>query len=199
MTVPNVLQDYGVNDVLQRRYNVAGGAPAPTIAPEVMPVIPGATFELDQYRLAGIRLCGAGLLVTGLAGQNSQLLLANPDGSGVSIIVEDGAFSSAGSNTILALLPRSLSGIVANSIPRDTAWGIPAATRGTAAIVSLQQTAVPADARPIHFITTSAYTFVRIGVVLRPGYTLLCYADVTGTALYGSLRWSERRLQPAEL
>lgn len=201
MTMPNLINDWGLNEVLRRRYNVQEGAPAPTMAMETFPVVDVGPFTPELNYLAGWRLCGGVAIVAAAVGFPSQIMLRNPASSRVLAIIDDFTCITAGAGIFLALYPGELVGALgaANSVPLDTRYQLPAVTTLTTCILSIDNTVASAVGNRNFDFLTAGVDKKRPGpIVLTPGFTFVAYGDANNANLYGSLRWRERRMLPGE-
>lgn len=102
-----------VNEVLSGRYNailhkllsMKEGAPAPTLAPEILPVIVLEDDRPEWAFLAGERLLSVSHQQAGGVGLAPFLALTNPVGSGVILVIEQVIFSVQGGSSSLSLPP----------------------------------------------------------------------------------------------
>ena len=204
MTVPNLINDWGLNEVLRRRYNVQEGAPAPTMAMETFPVVEVGPFTPELEFLAGWRRCGSRGLISLNAGNPSQLFLSNPVDSRTIAVIDAVQVAYSGSDTELALYAGYLVGSLGavQSVPLDTRFGLPAVTTISSLVCSGENAAAAAAARRAFDympVTTNQVDKIRPGpIILSPGYTLMLGTTANNVSLFASFRWRERRMLPTE-
>lgn len=202
----NGINDWGINQFLQRRLNITDApAPASTLAPEVMPVVQVMPPSQEDAFLRGERLCAAATAVGALAANYSVVTLFNPVGSGILVLVDDVILNS-GSTTfsMLCYLERVQLPTFATqgSGVRDSRWGL--ATNRSAAVFAAGQTATAPNIAWIYFarpqvVAGLAPSRYNLGCVLTPGTMLLLFPEIVNASQNSTIFWRERPAQPSEL
>ena len=207
----NEIQVGGYNGLLNKLLSMKEGAPAPTLAPEIL-----AGFILENDRpewafLKGERLMGLVATQTTVADQR-VLALCNPVGSGLLVVVDQAncMLDDAG-NAVERILwcvgNSTLPGNIFGPQPRDSRIMLPAfvgaATSpvfagslvGAGGYFGIQHDLIGSP------LATGATTLSRLmsPVVLAPGSALGVVNSVAGTmTMFASWHWRERVLDPAE-
>jgi len=104
MALFNEILEGGLNFGLQRRLGIAGGAPAPTLAPEVMPAfLLGESQFAELFFHQGWRRWQTCASVGPVAGQLSRMKLRVPDAATSSLVVVEHVVVSSTVATIITL------------------------------------------------------------------------------------------------
>ena len=198
------------NEILQGRYNLIlskllgmkAGAPAPTLATDL---VAGFTLEDDApewYALSGGRLCmGQGALAAGGAGNRSQIQLRNAGSSGMIVRLE--AILCASTAAVFGFPVRRFNGTLT----------------GTSAVVGLRDTRV--QQTPAASVltqnnaaaqgTTQGVIFPSFGIaglysgtwiwpiVLGPATGIMVDPGADNQDLQAVFIWRERAAEPSEL
>jgi len=190
--------------LLARLFPVKGGTIAPSIAPELQPVVQVQTFEPEMYYLKGEKICWSTGNVAASVGNFSVMHLENPAGSNVLGIIEAIELMTT-TNRIqyIGIANAAHTAAASNGAAvRDTRWpGGGTAPSTDEATVQLYSGAIAA------IISSAAYTvrtlanesLIReIPIVLGPGMTLEIRQDVVNADLRASFVWRERSFELSE-
>jgi len=194
--------------LLTRKFNITGGAPAPQLTPEI-----GCNLSLEVgeegHILQSEYLCSGRFFTTGNAGQSGSIQLTNPVGSNILLVVEQ-------------IVAQALSAVVngINCGILNTAGPPNTATAGDVVIVDTRVASVGAYTRlPTGRVTGGVNTpptvvqpnlfhsrnavgvpyVYSLGVVLAPGWGVnLVQIDLAGS-MNGFFRWREVPLAAGEV
>ena len=200
MTLFNQFEDKGqLAQVLQRRFNMTGSAPAPAIAPELFP---GLTYENDRpewgfYKneiYAGVRVS-----LSAVAGQYSAMQLYLPSTANAICVITEimhmgGTF---GCNVQRA------QGISAGVAPwtavatqaADFRYG---ASRTQTICERYQAAGAPLGNGTIERIAGSGQQLHQ-PIIISPGTAMLLATDIVNSPIDVCIRWYERTAMPGEL
>ncbi len=188
--------------MLARLFRVQGGnAAAPTLAPEVMPVIEVNPIDPTVKYLVGIRRCTySHTLAAAGAGTFATYEVNNPLNSGMLVTIKR-VWVFAASPSWRAYVSRMGTGLPTVATPAfaDTRWYGPTITTETPqARVQAQATgAGPADVRVIGLVPPAVGVY-DIDVVLDPGSWFGMNAQTANVAGTLGIQWEERKLAPDE-
>lgn len=198
MTIPNVINDFGVNELLRRRYNVVESGPAPSLAPEISPIISAAPYTPEQDLYSGWYLAAGLSIAPALAGSWGRTRLANPPGSAVIAVVESLILHGNGVDLrVYRTLGDPLSNADVGSL-RD--FRNRAAARETALTLTNEASGSFPIFSTIFYVPGSPQRYhLQVPIVLAPGTGLGVIADQQSAAFAVTYVWRERRAQPAEL
>lgn len=204
MSEYNGIQEGGANSVLARRLNTEAGAPAPNLAPEVLPIIPALEYTPDLDYWAGVRRCAGYAITSAVAGNYSGIRLRNPVASRTIIVVNFGIVRGSPTGISIGLLPitNNLASGATNSIPVDTRIPTSTATTQTVGILSSGVAGTPSfttSGRAAINLNNPADKDIEFGWVLGPGTALDIWSDVVNISIAASLSWTERTLNSNEL
>jgi len=203
----NEVQVGRFNGILHKLFSMKEGAPSPTLAPDIIPVLPLEVDRPEWAFLGGVRLGGGGTRVGPVAGQLPQLQLYNPAGSNTLVVVTKVIVSSA--TAVAATEIRTgfgrapLASSSGNLGPRD---GRNAPLVGviptTAQLRLTTAVAVPSIFFPLAFIILPANPFpleLEPNVILDPdsGYTV--FSSLANSDLAVGFEWYERSLEASEV
>jgi len=184
------IQDLGQR--LARRLGMQTPNPAPTLAPEIMPVLDVEPYRQEHPFLGGMKIASGTGTVTAAAGDYTRFNLVNPVGSGMLVFVDYADVLSTSSGVWALQVTAAVIAVTQSTVANDTRWGT-SATRQTAAAWGYQLT----GAAPIgtgRMFTTSAGT-VRTWepeIVLRPGTSLTWLSFALAASTEVNIRWRER-------
>lgn len=201
----NEINDGGINQFLRQRLNIVDQAvPAGSLAPEVFPVIDAKPATLADEWLRQVLLCaGNGYSGPPGAATYNYIRLANLATSGMIVEVEDCILNYDTGSAVEIGVDQSTT-LEANQATmgvRDTRL-TPTITRQTFSVLSYGGNAAApwgATAKRLYYLRLSSNITIPLGIILRPGTSVLIVPTVVNTAVYFSLRWRERKAQPSEL
>jgi len=211
--VVNEIQSGRYNAILHKLLSMKEGAPAPTLAPELLAAVVLESDRPEWEFLAGGRLCG-GAGTAALAGTVGTVKVFNPVGSGILAVVYaatgsvDDTAAAQGSSINWALSANAQS-FNANGFYRDSrlypslsvVGPVTACTIRNSTVVPAEEVVLFTDQAAAPATAGSAYTVARLPgpVVLSPGFGL---SFQWGTAFTATIRcgffWTERALDPSE-
>jgi hypothetical protein len=196
------------NGLLSRKFNIAGGAPAPQLTPEIGTSL-SLDFEHEDHILAAEFLCTGRGLTTGAAGQSGSIQLNNPVGSGFVCVIEQimvmpisAPVIGIDAGILVSAAPPNVTA-AGSVIIRDTRVTqngnyprLPSATFRTG-------TGTPPTATVpnlFRYIGAIGQLFVyTVPCVVSPGFALqLLQGDLAGT-FNGWIAWREVPLAPGEV
>jgi len=188
-----------LDQVLVRRLTTPGGAVAPTVAPELFPVI---TLENDRPEWGypkGERLCAATVFATAVAGQFCSAQLYLPSTSRELIVVK--AIVATTTNTINIQRLVGIGGGGAGwgartTLTRDFRWN----AERTSGILEQRTNAVaPTSFSAIAQLSGVLNASITEPIVISPGTALGINCAIVNTQLSALIYWTERGAQPGEL
>ena len=188
----------GLNELLGRVLGMEKLAPAPTLAPELQPVL--ELFNLpDEFCFpAGVKCASLAQLVPAVAAEQGYIGVRNPTGSGVIARVELFVSEAVGLTYNVRLNstdpnPTVDQGIIAS----DTRWG---ATAVTTCHEFLGSEAVPTGANMGTFEAPNKGIQVYPVIwILGPGSNVVLEHGTINTAFRAGFRLRERRARSEEL
>lgn len=194
MAIFNEVADKGqLNQVMQRRLNMTGAAPAPSLMPEIGPVLvlendrPEWGFLKGEFAWSQrLRAAAPG------AGNHAMYYLENPANSGVLAVVSLVYCSVLARIVATGTLPASTLLSSLGGRPRDTRQ--PGLSRVRAADATIPTANIPATGYEL-----AGGTQLREPFVIAPGGWMLVISDVAATAMTTSSSWTERPAMPGEL
>jgi hypothetical protein len=187
--------DFSLSESVGKRLLTPGGAVAPGVAPELMPVIVLENDRPENMLLSYQRMFGrSGSIAAGGLGTRTSVRLCNnrPDTLvTVEFMTAQGAYDISTERGALGALPF---GTQVLGQPRDTRMGV---TPNSTAILITDNTLSGLTTNFIHRGVANSY--FETPIVLSPGDILVLQqaADVTALTNW-SLQWRERRLNPSE-
>lgn len=195
----NEIQSGRFNAILAKLLNIKTGAPSPSLATDVFPVIVLEANDPSWAYLGGERLLGGyAEQGAGGAGLTSHVQLENPAGSGVICVVEWWAMQNpnAVAYNIVAGLgnTQSLGSVVTTEYSRDSRL-----TQKGAANIRVFTNATPL-VNPTFTQVIAAYESVMMPVkmVVSPGGALTLYNVTQNVGVGAWFSWRERFLEPSE-
>jgi hypothetical protein len=192
----NEIQVGRINGILHKLLDMKEGAPAPTLATDVFPML---ALEVDRPEwkfLAGERLCWMRWTDAAVAGQYSHVGLRNPAGSGVLIITDDiRCFVGSSASVALGIRPNTTVDSANAGYCRDSRQATQSAV-GQATTL----TAVAAGMYPMFGSIMATWVTERFPtpVILHPGFELLLQCTTVNISLTAAFSWRERALNPSE-
>jgi hypothetical protein len=205
-----------INEVQVGRYNATlfkllsmkEGAPAPTLAPELVASVILEADRPEFHFLGGSHLgIGQADQAAGGAGVSSWVMLHNPVGSNALVIVEEirpvepGGTSIGGSIRLVDTSSGALGTNTNNAIWRDTRGaGNPGANQGLVAETRvLTVTPGAGNSLIIPFrLQAGVQAIFTLRLVLSPGRAVAVTPDVSNQRIAASWSWYERPLEPSE-
>jgi len=192
----------GLDQVLAKRLTTPGGAVAPTVAPELFPVL---TLENDRpewgYLKGEFRYFRA--LTPTAPAASSHVILRNPANSSLIAVLErvTGSTTAGALGISMAPIGNFATGAAsATGVPRDGRYSAFAGgvfTRTSQLVVFSADAALAAVAEG--FRTVSTTLDFSDPIILTPGFDLAIYGRTAAASILVNLMWSERRAQPSEL
>lgn len=188
---------------------MTGGPPAPTLAPEVMPVIPVQWDQPEDALLRGDILAWANVRVSAVALSYATAVLTNPAGSGILLVVEKLiAYHLAPAAAVLIVVSSDV-----GDVPLSFTTGFPTRSRdlrtlpvpsGSAATGATAQSASPTTniLTPCAIVPAAAINTpitIEAAVVLPPGRSLVVQNGTVGTGdLACTFFWRESPVSTAQ-
>jgi hypothetical protein len=196
----NEIQIGRFNGILHKLLDMKEGAPAPTLATDIFPML-GLEMDRPEWKfLAGENLAAGSRTDAAVAGQTSHVGLQNPAGSGVLVIVEKLILIGASGNEMRVCMQQ---GTQADA----TGYGVKLDTRGWPSATAWTPVATLFDYTNATAIGTIA-TVQRIGpelqriaeypMILKPGTRCVVRQSAVNLACQVSFVWRERVLSPSE-
>lgn len=192
----NEIQVGRYNGVLHKLLGMPEGAPSPTLATDVFPML---ALEVDRPEwkfLGGERLCGGRMTDGNVAAQYSHVGLRNPAGSGMLVVVQKILIGFAANGAMyVALRAISTADNIYATYTRDSRWP---GLLGSAKIID--HTTAVAQGTPYAYIRGLANTTAQLTdpYVLHPGYDLLVRNAAVNVQVDCSFMWTERGFEPNE-
>jgi hypothetical protein len=191
---------------LARRFNIADSpSPAPSLAPEVFPVIIASDPSAEESLIRGIYLSNGGGLQAAGVGAYSHFRLANIAGSQMLVILENVVYLTAG-NADVAWGVEPITTLYANAHAtgvRDTRITPSTVGRQCAAVLSSETNITLPCAggkrMGLMFCPSSVPQRQEFPMVIAPGTSFNIGTNTANITLYVYLQWRERRAQPSEL
>jgi len=192
----NEIQVGRYSALLHKLLDMKEGAPSPTLATDIFPVMVLETDRPEWKFLAGERLCFMRWYDNATAGEYSVIGIRNPAGSGVLLVTEsilvapnaagDWSMGIRGNTTVDATNPGRT---------RDTRT---AAQTTTGQIIELTQVGVPAYPMYQGSILANDPWLFEVPVVLTPGWELVIWPGAQNVSMECSFAWRERPLESSE-
>lgn len=194
MATVNEIQTGRFNSFLHKLLSMKEGAPAPTLSPEVVPVLPISPLPAEGLFLAGVERFEAQANVAAVVGQYSALQLNNPTASGVVCIIERLVLLNLGA--AVTQLGTILTGALAVS---NYGQRMDSRSSTSAAGVSTLSTASDLTAPGTQYALRVGETLlVPIDVVLFPGFAYRIQDRTVNEAVYAGFLWRQRAFEPSE-
>lgn len=191
--------EFGLGQLLARRLTTPGGAVAPTVAPELFPVL---TLENDRPEwgyLKGEQLRARAIDVAGVAGQYAMIQLYIPSNSATIAVIEEIHARAASSVNIVHLVGIGGGTVGWTALTTGTRDTRAANTQGDSAILeSRSNAALPSFHAVLAQINTGGQPSFRQPIVLSPGQAICAYGISLGAALSINLVYRSRPSQPGE-
>jgi hypothetical protein len=198
--VINEIQQGRYNAVLHKLLDMKEGAPSPTLATDIFPMIALESDRPEWAFLGGENLCAGTRTDAAVAGSVSHVGLSNPRGSGVVVVITKIIVIGASGNGYNLCMQRGTQSDAAGyGVKLDTrAW--PSATLWTPVAPLFDYTNATAIG--------ALFGFLRIGpelqrecalnVVLNPGSRMIVRQSAVNAASQCTFFWRERALSPSE-
>jgi len=183
------IQDLGQR--LARRLGMQTPNPAPTLAPEIMPVLSVEAPRQELSFLGGERIAWAHAVQVVSGGLYGRLILSNPVGSGMLAMVDYIDMVSTATGYFL-LSPGAFTFSPLSPISADTRFN-PGAGRNTALEWGTDVTGVPPIATRRFYVTQAGTRIVvQPELVLAPGWQLVWTAAAINASTEMNIRFRER-------
>lgn len=190
----NEIQSGRFNAILRKLFSMDVGAPTPSLATDLFPMVAVEVDRPEWSFLGGVRLCAGRWSDAAVGGNYSHVGLRNPAGSGTLIIVRRIQSGFSASSAIRIGWRANGTVDASNAMrPIDSRWG---AAYSTGLLTELTQAAVAVY--PLYSVQGSAQLVCQVPWILSPGYELFVHCQSTGTAVEASFYWEERRLEASE-
>lgn len=192
-----------LGEVLNRRLAMKAGNPAPSLAPEIMPVL-GLEMDRPEWHWLGRSLLwGCGGLKTAVAGNRTVAQLRNPLGTNVIAVVERVSVeTNATSPVYMDLSNVDIAGsLTQTETPRRRDGRIPE-LQEPACTVGMGAQVAALIPTPLHIFHAPAGQFspaFESPVILTPGRSLLLECTIVAIILKMTIQWRERRAVAGEL
>lgn len=196
----NAIGEYGLNDVLTKRLTTPGGSNAPSVAPEIFPVL-----TLENDRPEWIHLAGGGLFskvvsITAVAAQYSMAQIYVPSDRRTIVVVENVRRSSSPTGINIARgvgISAGLGGWVGQS---TAARDFRQRSEGSGAIIeTTTNVALPTTFALLDLLETDNGEAHAVPFIVTPGTALILFGTAVNSTLRFTLKWRERSAQPGEL
>lgn len=194
----NQAAEFGLQQLITRRLTTPGGLPAPTVAPEMFPVIslendrPEWGFLKGERHMTGFYQGGP------TVGNFEGVELRNPAGSGV-IVVVNRIVTIAAADTRYYRAAAPIAGLLGGTAPMDLRDPMPGANiNGIATIAGAAAPGLPPGGL-MRRVEQGGYVEHRENWVLPPNTALQVYVGATNLLLTCWFNWTERGAQPGEL
>jgi len=203
----NEMQDKGqLSEVLQRRLNMSGAAPAPAVAPELFPVL---VYENDRPEwgfLKGENPFALASSSSAAVGTHSGNGIWNPAGGNIIVVVKSITWYPADPCGLVLSVSSTqpFSSTVAGS-STDSRYATAASLRRSNCLVGQRNDYSDPDSLPcilsLNGSATVGSPFVyRTPIILKPGAQLVLIGSNANTALNRvTFEWTERAAMPGEL
>lgn len=195
MAVFNEIDEGGLNAILTTRLGMPGGAPAPSLAPEITPQLvlendrPEWGWAKAEMRVAGYFSVGA------LIGNTSYVQIYNPPSSN-SICVIDYAENVGGSDIYISRAATSV--LAAGTGVYGGVCDLRFRFRTMQLQTSLVQGLMPSTQGTFCLLNSTLHPFTG-SIILKPDSLVLVHGTFTNQAVDFNLRWYERVAQSGEL
>lgn len=196
------------SNFLTRKLNMTGGTPAPTLAPEIMPVMPVQGVQPEDYLLRGDVLAWGRITQAAVALQYAGAVLTNPSNSGILVVVTQVLlYNTAPAGASLFQLSTDPGDVptLGTAFPtrsRDLrTLPVPAGSALTAAQLNATTTTQIMLTGSLVIPTPAIATGQRVDleVVLQPGRALAVQNATIGTGdLSASFQWRESPVSTAQ-
>lgn len=203
MGLTNEVQVGRFNGILHKLFAMKEGAPAPVLMPELLAGIILENDRPEYHFLAGAHLGMGGISSSGVVGELSFGLLANPVDSGALVILERFYSSvTAGSTIFWQVFAGVAPGTATARNTRDTRLTINLAAgqqTGLVGTVRFGSSAVSliTAAGGMYRAVTDAYQ-EELVVILAPGTYIIWEDNTANEGLVMHYIWRERALEPSE-
>lgn len=196
MAVFNEIDEGGLNAILTTRLGMPGGAPAPSLAPEIMPQLVLENDRPEWGWAKGEMRCAGFFEVAPSAGNFSFVQFYNPPSSN-SIITIDYIENIVPADCVVQ---RSASSVLTAG---STVYGGVCDLRFRFRTMQLQTTTATAAVAPANqgvfsFLNQTLHPFMG-AIVLKPDSLLIIRTDLANTNVAVNVRWYERVAQQGEL
>lgn len=184
------IQDLGQR--LARRLGMQTPNPAPTLAPEIMPILETEPYRQEHPYLGGMKVAAGTGTFTASAGDYTRFHLINPANSGMLVFVDYADVLSTSAGVWALALTVGTIAVAQSTVACDTRWGT-STTRQTAAAWGYQGTGtVPVTTGRVFTTTSGVVRSWDANLVLRPGSTLTWYSLGVNASSELNIRWRER-------
>lgn len=202
MAVFNEILAGRFNRLLQKLLGMKGGPPSPSLAGDIMPVIPFPLSPTEAYLLNSF-LFGASITQGAVVGQVGRFRIRNPSTSGVvGLIMQLLVSSDVATSAVLSLGASAVD--LGNTVARGR-FDARTQRAGSSLVVTSDTNAASAALTQIaraFFGGGTTFSFLSSSlqaIPLLPGDALHMESPNTNVALVSSVWWSERPLEESEL
>lgn len=184
---------------------ITGPSPAPTLGPELVPVIIAQDDALDMQLLKSVRLYAATMEILGVAAKQALMQMLNPLGSNQLVTVTGLSLWSDIATATFDILVAVYNAAIPVSTPLG--GGSPRDTRLGSFAFSTSQFSAKADgvaARSGNLIdqfiaVTALQAYDRdTGFVFAPGGGMQIFQNTLAARIEAHVTWSERTMAPGE-
>jgi len=191
--------EYGLGQALARRLTTPGGAVAPTVAPELFPVICLENDRPEMIHLANGGLYGRRLFISAVVGQYGMAQLYIPSNRNTIAVVENIRSVNAATSIVIARGVGISAGLGGWTGQTTASRDFRARQEGSGAILETNaNVATPTVYAQIDVLETINHE-LNSPVVIVPGTALLIWGAVANAIVSFSIQWRERMAQPGEL
>lgn len=203
MGILNEVLDGQLNEILSRRLNMQGGAPAPGLTPEIFPAL---ILEADRPEWGWLKQeqrFGLQATVLGAASNVSSIRLRNPTGSNILgvvskiklVSIEGGAV-----NVFMSLGNAQLALANGFGTPRDTRWlNAASLAQGRFSMLLASTSATDFSPNGLAVWRFAAADQWDTEIVLAPTGMIDIQSANDDVDMTVCFEWTERRAQPGEL
>jgi len=192
--------EYGLGQLLAKRLTTPGGAVAPTVAPELFPVLALENDRPEWSYLKGEQLRARAVDVAAVAGQYSMLQLYIPSNSPTIGVIEEISARAAVSLNVVHLVGIGGGTVGWSAITSGTRDTRTPNTQGDSMILETRQNAaLPSFHAVLAQINTASQGSYRHPIIVSPGQAVCIYAIAQNVAVSLNLTFRSRPAQPGEL
>jgi hypothetical protein len=194
----NLVQRPDIGDRLARSLKINERNPAPTLSPELQPVVIAEDLSVQSpYDSPLRRRAGSGVEVAAVAGQYSQIELTNPTDSGVVAMLKRMAFAAGASTNLSFGFKSGAVGALpatASRFWKDPRLAGPTLGGFPTAVMRYGSDPVVGVGYPFGYYrlsTTMLTGFEEQEVIIPPGFTFRASLLAVNVVLYAQLEWDE--------
>ena len=191
----NEIQVARYSGLLHKLLDMKEGAPSPTLATDIFPMLALESDRPEWAFLAGERLCFMQWHDAAVVAEYSSLGLRNPVASGVLVVVESMNVMIATGGYALGMRGNST---VDAANPGRTRDSRTAAQATAAQMVERTQGTVPAYPMWTGAVISNTNGFSEFPVILTPGWELMIWNATVNSNITVAFTWRERALGSSE-